>query len=469
TKLGNGEVRGIVESVCNEQLSLFFDENPSVARKIVQKAVSASEARKAARKAKELARRKNVLDSTALPGKLADCSEKDPALSELYIVEGDSAGGSAKQGRDRRFQAILPLRGKLINVFKNADLKLLKNEEIKTLITALGVGYGASFDITKLRYHKIVIMTDADVDGAHIRTLLLSFFYKMFPQLIEKGYIYIAQPPLYKVTKGKQHRYIQSQRELDRFLIENVREKVTVEAQGHVFERNKLDILLEMINELQEYILKMSTKGITLSDYYEMKGIGFPCYKCFFTFTENEEVAYANDDLELNSIIENAKQEYLKQLNKNKKEPMLLDTIDDDEVVDIWDIHELSNIAKIEKTLSEYGFKLENFDRESVDPIAVINTGNSRRDVFSLKELFEGVKSVGESGYSLQRYKGLGEMNPEQLWETTMDPEHRVFLKVNMEDAIEAAETFSVLMGDDPRPRREFIQRNALLVKNLDI
>jgi len=469
TKLGNGEVRGIVESVCNEQMSLFFDENPSIARKIVQKAVSASEARNAARKAKELARRKTVLDSTALPGKLADCSEKDPVLSELYIVEGDSAGGSAKQGRDRRFQAILPLRGKLINVFKNADLKLLKNEEIKTLITALGVGYGASFDITKLRYHKIVIMTDADVDGAHIRTLLLSFFYKMFPQLIEKGYIYIAQPPLYKVTRGKEHRYIQSQRELDRFLIENVMEKVTVEAQGHVFERARLDILLEMINELQEYMLKMSTKGITLSDYYEMKEIGFPRYKCFFTFTEAEEVTYANDEIELNSIIERAKQEFLNELNKDKKDPMLLDTIDDDEVVDIWDIHELSNISKIEETLSEYGFKLENFERESVDPVAVILTDNNRREVFSLKELFEGVKAVGESGYSLQRYKGLGEMNPEQLWETTMDPEHRVFLKVNMEDAIEAAETFSVLMGDDPRPRREFIQRNALLVKNLDI
>jgi DNA gyrase/topoisomerase IV subunit B len=236
-----------------------------------------------------------------------------------------------------------------------------------------------------------------------------------------------------------------------------------------VFERARLDILLEMINELQEYMLKMSTKGITLSDYYEMKEIGFPRYKCFFTFTEAEEVTYANDEIELNSIIERAKQEFLNELNKDKKDPMLLDTIDDDEVVDIWDIHELSNIAKIEETLSEYGFKLENFERESVDPVAVILTENNRREVFSLKELFEGVKAVGESGYSLQRYKGLGEMNPEQLWETTMDPEHRVFLKVNMEDAIEAAETFSVLMGDDPRPRREFIQRNALLVKNLDI
>ncbi len=467
TKLGNGEIKGIVESICNEKFALFFDENPSVARKIVQKAVDANVARKAARKAKELARRKSALDSTALPGKLADCSEKDPILSELFIVEGDSAGGSAKQGRNRRFQAILPLRGKLINVFKNAELKLLKNNEIRTLITALCVGFGASFDITKLRYHKIVIMTDADVDGAHIRTLLISFFYKMFPQLITSGYLYIAQPPLYKVARGKKYRYIQSQKELDRFLIENVLDSVTVSSGGRDYEKSRLENLLNMIAELQDYILKMSTKGITLEDYYEMKDIGFPKYKCFHKF--DESIFYANDENELEEIIDNAKNEYLAEQNKGKDDPALIDTIDDDEVVDIWDIHELSNIAGIEKTLDKYGFSLETFDEESLEAVATVSAGEKAAEVYSLRELYETVKKFGESGYTLQRYKGLGEMNAEQLWETTMDPEQRVFLRVNMEDAIEAAETFSVLMGDDPRPRREFIQRNALLVKNLDI
>ncbi len=467
TKLGNGDVKGIVESICNEKFALFFDENPAIARKIVQKAVDASVARSAARKAKELARRKTALDSTALPGKLADCSEKDPVLSELYIVEGDSAGGSAKQGRNRRFQAILPLRGKLINVFKNADLKLLKNNEIRTLITALGVGIGATFDITKLRYHKIVIMTDADVDGAHIRTLLISFFYKMFPQLITSGYLYIAQPPLYKVAKGKQHRYIQTQKELDRFLVENVIETLSVNAAGKAYEKARLETLLNMIAELQDYMLKMGTKGITLEDYYDMKKIGFPKYKCFHKF--DDDIYYADDEQGLEEIIERAKSAYLEELNKGKADPALIDTIDDDEVVDIWDIHELSNINAIEDTLEKYGFNLENFDNESLEAIASIQVGEQVVDVFSLKELHEKVKKFGESGYSLQRYKGLGEMNPEQLWETTMDPERRVFLRVNMVDAIEAAETFSVLMGDDPRPRREFIQRNALLVKNLDI
>ena len=467
TKLGNGEVKGIVESICNEKFSLFFEENPQVAKKIVTKAINANTARKAARRAKELARRKTVLDSTSLPGKLADCSEKNPELSEIYIVEGDSAGGSAKQGRDRRFQAILPLKGKILNVYKKGDLKVLKNEEIKNLITALGVGVGATFDITKLRYHKIVIMTDADVDGAHIRTLLLTFFYKMFPQLIENGYVYIAQPPLYKVSKGKEFRYIQTEKELSDFLIENSLSGVAVRIDDKIIENQKLEQLLKLISNLKEYKLKMSTKGITLEDYYEMKNVGFPKYKIFFTY--KEEIAFAKDEEDLDNIIEEAKREFLSKKNKENEDNMLLDTIDDEDIAEIWDINELSNLKKVEEQLIKYGLTLENYDIDSIEPLGYVLHKEDELPFFSLNEMFDIIKKIGETGYTLQRYKGLGEMNPEQLWETTMNPETRTFLRVTMEDAVSIAETFSILMSTNPQPRREFIQRNALFVKNLDI
>jgi len=467
TKLGNGEVKGIVESVFTEKLALFFEENPAVARKIVQKAVDAFLARNAARKAKELARRKTILDSTSLPGKLADCAEKDPALSEVFIVEGDSAGGSAKQGRERRFQAILPLKGKILNVFKAADLKILKNDEIKALITAMGVGFGASFEPERLRYHKIIIMTDADVDGAHIRTLILTFFYKMFPSLIESGYVYIAQPPLYKIAKGKQHRYIQTEKELSQFLIDNIQENAVIKVKKNKFEKQTLAQLLTLITDVEEYVLKMSTKGITIQDYEEMKQIGFPKYKVFYAFSE--DIIFAKDDKELRSIIEKAKQNYLIEMNKERQEPLLIDSLDDEEVVEVWDIHELSNLKKIEEKLTLFGFTLNDYEVVSLEPIAEVCVENNCTKVFTLKELFRTVKELGQSGYSLQRYKGLGEMNPEQLWETTMNPETRMLLRVTMEDAVKVAETFAILMGDEVLPRREFIQRNALFVKNLDI
>ncbi len=467
TKLGNGEVKGIVESVFTEKLALFFEENPAVARKIVQKAVDAYVARNAARKAKELARRKTALDSTSLPGKLADCAEKDPALSEVFIVEGDSAGGSAKQGRERRFQAILPLKGKILNVFKAADLKVLKNDEIRSLITALGVGFGASFEPERLRYHKIIIMTDADVDGAHIRTLILTFFYKMFPTLIESGYVYIAQPPLYKITKGKQHRYLQTEKELNQFLIENTQESIIVKTKKTTYEKQSLAQLLTLITEMEEYVLKMSTKGITIHDYDEMKRIGFPKYKVFYAFSE--DIIYAKDDKELRTIIEKAKQHFLEEMNKERKEPLLLDSIDDEEVVEVWDIHELVNVSKIEEKLKGFGFTLDDYEKESLEPIADVILEKNSTKVFTLKQLFKAVKALGQSGINLQRYKGLGEMNPEQLWETTMNPETRMLLRVKMEDAVKVAETFAILMGEETLPRREFIQRNALFVKNLDI
>lgn len=467
TKLGNQEVKGIIRSICNEKFSLYFDEHPSTIRGIIKKAQQAQKARKAAKKAKKLARNSSGLASTNLPGKLADCSSRKAENTEIFIVEGNSAGGSAKQGRDRAHQAILPLRGKVLNVFKSSELRALKNEEIKSLITAIGTGYGQSFDIKNIRYHKIIIMTDADVDGAHIRTLLLTFFYKMFPELIEDGYIYIAQPPLYQVKKGRKSTYIQTESQLNDFIIENLMGEIEIDINNLELKGKKVKKLFDLIEDLKEAILKMSTKDMEIKDFRELEKAGLPEYKIFYHYKNGYD--YAKNDKELNELIEEAKMEYIKNKNKNRKKKVLIDDIDVDEIIEIWDVKEINKLSKIEDKLSKYGLNIDNYDKESNNPLAVIKRKQEEIEVYSIKEIFLRIKELGKKGYSLQRYKGLGEMNPTQLWETTMNPRNRVLLRVKMEDALEAVETFDTLMGSDAKLRKEFIQRNALLVKNLDV
>lgn len=463
TKLGNSEVEGIVSSVVNEELSVFFEENPGVAKKIVEKGVLAARAREAARKARDLTRRKGALDSGNLPGKLADCSSRDPALCELFIVEGDSAGGSAKQGRDRRFQAILPLRGKVLNVEKARLDKMLNNTEIRTMITAIGAGIGSDdFDVSKVRYHKIIIMTDADVDGAHIRTLLLTFFYRQMPQLITAGYVYIAQPPLYRIWRKKQVRYIDNDRHLSQVLLEMGMEDVTlldmqgaVVAEGETFAK-----LLKILEEVEHISEAMARKRIDFDDYvkhYDPERKCLPLYRVCIRPTGAEPSQYeyhlAFNDEELRRLREEAEQR-LGALESNQF---------------TWDeLHLAPGLVKHFAALIELGFTPQQvLTNES--PVLEADVDGKRHPLTTLRDLLPLVRDVGHRGLGQQRYKGLGEMNPDQLWETTLEPKNRRLLRVNLEDAVRADQTFTVLMGDDVEPRRAFIEENALNVRNLDI
>ncbi len=469
TKLGNGEVEGIIYSLVNENLSRYFEEQPSVANKIVEKALLALQAREAARKARELARRKGALDSASLPGKLADCSDRDPENCEIYLVEGDSAGGSAKQGRDRRFQAILPLRGKIINVEKARLDKVLSNEEIRTIITAIGAGVGEDeFNITKLRYKKVIIMTDADVDGSHIRTLLLTFFYRQMRKLIEGGCVYIAQPPLYKIKKGKREEYIESEERLNHLLIDLGAEGATLASlkgkAKSVFSEKELLEILEIASELDRIKSQLEKKGLDFEAYLKQykKKEGFPLYQAH---VEGGEFLYSDDEL--------AELVKKKEKEKGKAIDLTVDTKKKDvghrdslEVIEIYEAHDLAKIAK----------KLEKLDNLSIEdcsrqekPILELKDEKKTHQLFSLNELIALIKSLGKEGLVIQRYKGLGEMNPGQLWETTMDPGRRTLLRVSLDDAVEADEMFTVLMGDQVEPRREFIERYAKAVRNLDI
>ncbi len=469
TKLGNSEVKGIVETLINEKLGAYLEEHPPIANKILEKGVEAARAREAARKAKELTRRKSALDSGSLPGKLADCQERDPAYSEMFLVEGDSAGGSAKQGRDRRNQAILPLRGKILNVEKARYDKMLQNEEIRTIITALGTGIGKSdFDIAKLRYQHIVIMTDADVDGSHIRTLLLTFFYRQMPELIEKGYLYIAQPPLFRVKRGKQKpRYIENETEMNNYLLECGVDGIKVYPQGEnspisgqkliqlmkkaiLFENNvaKLEKRNLDKNILSAMVLEGAYDKSTLKSKKEVEKLikTFKTHKSFF-YTFKAPVDY--------EIIEDAEHDgfavkcFIKTNGKEKE--MIVDF----ELLVSPDMEGLKKIAQ--------GFKGVG------NPPFTVESGESKKILQSLSELLHHILEQGQKAQEIQRYKGLGEMNPEQLWETTMNPETRTFLQVKVEDAVEADEIFTILMGDQVEPRRDFIYNNALHVKNLDI
>ncbi len=456
TKLGNSEVRGIVESIVNEGLSEFFEENPRIAKRIVEKGLVAARARDAAKKARELTRRKGALDVASLPGKLADCSERDPDLCEIYLVEGDSAGGSAKQGRDRRFQAILPLKGKILNVEKARLDKMLNNTEIRTLITALGTGIGEEdFDIQKVRYKKVIIMTDADVDGAHIRTLLLTFFYRQMNKLIEEGYIYIAQPPLYKVKKGKTERYIGNDEEFEQFILDlglNGASVVSLE-DNRSFTKNQMKDIIQDLAELGRLALVVERKGIKFEEYLRLldrETKKLPLYRV----KDNEgEERYLYSEKEL-ILFEEGKED------KEENKPEIVELAESREIGEILKRMEGKDITP-EKMIRPQG---------KSQPRYKIVEENGREHLLSTAgDIIGKVKELGRRGLSIQRYKGLGEMNPAQLWETTMDPERRTVLKVTLEDKMAAEETFTPLMGSQVEPRRQFIQRHAPEVRNLDI
>jgi len=464
TKLGNSEIEGIVKSAVGEVLSSFFEENPSIATKICQKVLNAAESREAARKARELTRRKGALDTASLPGKLADCSERDPKKSELYIVEGESAGGSAKQARDRTFQAVLPLKGKIINVEKSQIIKVLSNEEIRVLVTAIGAGIGKEeFDINKVRYGKIIIMTDADVDGAHIRTLLLTFFYRQMEQLIEKGYVYIAQPPLYKVTKDKKEIYIDTDEQLENYLLENVVNNISltcIKTKTVFTGKDLYDILKDLI-ELNSLFERLKRKKISFDDYVSFQSKGkIPIYRIKI---EDNKVSFIYTDSEWKKF----KKEFLEKGGETAGEE--LGKI----VKDLW---EFKRIEILQKKLENSGINIIESYKQSEKPVFLIKTNPAPKsgtsdtyELLGIPQLIETVKNISRKNVTIQRYKGLGEMNPEQLWETTMNPEKRKLLKIRLEDVASTDKIFTTLMGDKVEPRREFIETHALEVKNLDI
>ena len=471
TKLGNSEVEGIVASVVNDELSTYLEEHPSVARRIIDKALLSARARDAARKARDLTRRKGALDSAALPGKLADCSERDPALCELYLVEGDSAGGSAKQGRNREFQAILPLRGKVLNVEKARLDKILNNNEIRTMVTAIGAGIGQDeFDVGKVRYHKIIIMTDADVDGSHIRTLLLTFFYRQMPQLIESGYVYLAQPPLYKVSRKKREEYIDTEETLTRKLLELGAEDLTLKAgRGRTFEGKELMAVLELLLQLEQASKSLARKGVNLQEYLQKRNKAgvFPRYYVTIGRGEDAEHHFVTGDEELKKLREKAEKERGLQLEIFTENGQ---ANGHGEADFRWqELYVASALAKVVEALEKKGFTLDHLNLSEEPVFQLKDADDGETPISSLPQVLEVVRDFGRKGLSIQRYKGLGEMNPEQLYETTMNPEKRKLLKVVQEDAVRADEIFTILMGDEVEPRRKFIEDNALNVTNLDI
>ena len=466
TKLGNSEVKGFVDSLLNEQFARFLEENPGIARRVVAKAVAAARAREAARSARDLARRKGALDATSLPGKLADCQERDPALSELYLVEGESAGGSAKQGRDRKFQAILPLKGKILNVEKARLDKMLENEEINVIIAALGTGIDEEFDLRKLRYHRIIVMTDADVDGSHIRTLLLTFFFRKMPQIIEGGHLFIAQPPLYKVKKGKKELYFKDDSQLDNHLLARAVENrsVQIPAIEREYAGEELARLLNRMVSYRKHLERLEQRGYPVAILNEFLRVG-----------ADESMLADKDWLE----------EALEPFREAGWEASVLPD-EEHKLFKIVPSAENTNGQRWVKPISrdfmaaaEYRTLLELYqDVEPFEnpPLVVTDrqgdeeeTDGREKELDSPKALIDYLLSVGKKGLHIQRYKGLGEMNPEQLWDTTMNPEIRVLLKVNIDDAVDADEIFTILMGDAVEPRRQFIEENALEVSNLDI
>jgi len=457
SKLGNSEVKGLMETLVNEGLSVFFEENPSVAKAIVSKVIDAARAREAARKAKELARRKGVLADFSLPGKLADCQERDPERSEVFIVEGDSAGGSAKQGRDRRFQAILPLKGKILNVEKSRFDKMMSSDEIKTMIAALGTGIGdKDYDIQRLRYHKVIIMTDADVDGAHIRTLLLTFFFRQMPDLIEKGHLYVAQPPLYRVADGKKEQYVKDEETFNELIIRRIAEKERLlVADKEDVSGQKLSAFLKNLIRYYDNVKELERRGYS-ERFIEFIASCAVKDKDFYKTKESMEafiqsLSDTGFDVQDLRLGEGGHYEFAVSDPKNGGHHFTIQ----------WDFFvspQLRRVMEIARQLKDFRGREFKLDGESDGKV-----------IMSWPSLLEELMNRGKSGLGIQRYKGLGEMNPAQLWETTMDPEKRSLLRVRVEDVVEADEIFSILMGDKVEPRREFIYNNALEVKELDI
>ncbi len=501
TKLGNTEVKGIVETIVNDKLGEFLEENPAVARRVIGKAIDAARARDAARKARDLVRRKGALDGSSLPGKLADCQERDPAQSELYIVEGESAGGSAKQGRDRRFQAILPLKGKILNVERARFDKMLSSDEIKTMIAALGCGIGAEdFDLGKLRYHRIIIMTDADVDGSHIRTLLLTFFYRQLPAIIEHGYVYIAQPPLFRVKRGKSETYIKDERDLETYLIRRAVNGRVVRIAASATEITGADLekLLQRMMTHQKLLHTVNRRGFPTEiveallaagadrDYFADGDRLQSLAETLTTGTRSVSVQGDEEHSRFQLQVEDRSSgyprphtigvdflttaEYRSLLANFREMPALTGPITVATVAQQSD-----ESPEDAATAASDGTVMGGAPADPATVLAAEPRDRARRGeqadvtVNGLDELVEHFLGAGKRGIAINRYKGLGEMNPEQLWETTMDPAVRRLLQVRAEDHTEADQMFTTLMGDQVEPRRKFIEENALDVKNLDV
>jgi DNA gyrase subunit B len=494
SKLVNNEIKPVVQSVIYEGLSRFCEENPSVAKKIIEKCLMAARAREAARKARE-AVRKTALTGGGLPGKLADCSERDAALTELYIVEGDSAGGSAKQGRDRRFQAILPIRGKLLNVEKARLDKVLQNQEIQTMITAIGTGIGdgegeGSFNLEKLRYGRIIIMTDADVDGSHIRTLLLTFFYRQMPELVRRGHIYIAQPPLYQIKRKKREEYVDDDAQLSKILIALGAEEVRLKhlADGREFDRKQLGEVLDLLERLSKLSDSIRSHGGDFEEYLSHRDTvsgKLPEYLVKVREGNNEFVKYFRDESQLRDFADqnldlNLYEEEVEigdsgtpgvPANGNGNGPIAPHLRRRARRVEL---HESNAVAKVFQELERRGMTIDHYSASN-EPLFELMEGEGERTVmtpiFSIPRILEVIKEIGRRGVQIKRFKGLGEMNAKELFSTTMDPMRRKLLRVDLNEnnAGEADKMFTILMGDVVEPRRAFIEDNALNVRNLDV
>ncbi len=472
TKLGNSEVKGLVESLVNEKLSSFFEENPSVAKKIIAKNVDAARARDAAKRARDIARSKGALLDATLPGKLAECQVSDPALRELFIVEGDSAGGSAKQGRDRKFQAILPLKGKILNVEKARFDKILRSEEIKNIITVLGTGVGKEeYDIEKIKYHKVIIMTDADVDGSHIRTLLLTFFYRQMKEVVDRGYLYIAQPPLFKIGKGKNEKYLKDEIDFNDWILKKLCDKkyITSGNNGQKLSGHQLYLFVCDLNEYYLGLSRLDKRRIPpkLVELLINQGVGDK------NFLQDETRMTAIRDLlvqsgyQVNELNWNEERDVFELLIEGYDTELEKALIGDKSFVPVKIGRGLIYSSDYQKCLltgtNIKKHDLPPFNIFSIEKDTLADTANDKY------ELMELLLKEAKKGISIQRYKGLGEMNPDQLWHTTMNPEKRTLLQVKVEDMVDTDEIFTILMGEEVEPRREFIQNNALEVNTLDI
>ena len=480
TKLGNSEVEGIVTSAFGEFLTKYLEENPKAARTIVQKGIQAAQAREAARKARDLVRRKSALGGGGLPGKLRDCLSNDMEKCEVYLVEGDSAGGSAEGGRLKEFQAILPLRGKIINAYKAREDKVLANEEVQSIINAIRIGVGEDQDLSRRRYNKIIIMTDADVDGSHIRTLLLCFFYRQMYQLIEKGHVYVAQPPLFRVKSKRQVTYVQTEEEMRRQLLDRGVEGAELLSEtGEKVAGENIESLCMTLNSLDDAILALERRGINLRTHAERANLVDGRLPVYHVVIDNQSHWFSNrselDDFLkeqqaqgdlLVSQADDTTDESGDQSNASENET-------DSNTIQLNEFHEVRTINAGLKELAKYGFDIQSLlpqERTGIEePRFVLKRGESETGLHDLRGLLQAVRAAGEKGLTVTRFKGLGEMNAEELRETTLDPENRSLIQVSMTNAAEADEMFRVLMGDKVEPRREFIEKHALEVKNLDV
>ncbi|MHC4944505.1 MAG: DNA gyrase subunit B [Planctomycetota bacterium] len=466
-KLGNREIQGIIENIVYDELSGILEVNPSMSKSIINKAVVAMRAREAARRQREIVRRKGALASGNLPGKLSDCQSKDRETTELYLVEGESAGGSAKQARDRKYQAILPLKGKILNVEKARIDKMLNHSEIQTIITSLGTGIGKDdFDIEKIRYGKIIIMTDADVDGSHIRTLLLTFFFRQMSELIENGKVFIAAPPLYKIKKGRYEKYIHTEIDLKKSTLELVLRNAMLKIvdKDDVFQDEQLITVVNILSKINRYEKAISKErvGVDFDEILKLlneEDLKVPNYRVVSNDGQ-EMYFYSMDELD----------EFFEKVQTKLDKELLIKFNQKDKEYDYL-VFELDNYHEIEKqlkTLIGMGFTIEDYAGNAIERF-ILKTGDKEKALGSFRELLDHIESVAKKDIDLQRYKGLGEMNPEQLWESTMNPETRILYKVNINDGIEADKIFTILMGTEVEARRDFIETNAIEAKNLDI